>query len=129
MVNKKKSLKNYKKHCQLLSTTNFYELVITFYFSSIKVELYLGLPDLVDTDKSSADPDSEATPPPPCPSFSLVCPARSWANSEASSALRWVRLELLETFLEQDKTMMMKISRRNLCCIAPSLINTNPRHR
>ena len=70
----------------------FHWSVFTFYFSSIKVELYLGLPDRVDSDRSSV----EAVMDPPLPRPVTELPPRlslspgpllSAARRLASSAL------------------------------------------
>ena len=63
--------------------------VFTFYFSSIKVELYLGLPDRVDSDRSSVEAVTDPPlPRPPPPRLSLSPPVLlSAARRLASSAL------------------------------------------
>ena len=66
----------------------FHWSVFTFYFSSIKVELYLGLPDRVDSDKSSVEAVIEPPlPRPPWLSLSVLSWLLSAASRLASSAL------------------------------------------
>ena len=62
--------------------------VFTFYFSSIKVELYLGLPERVDSDRSSVEAVTDPPLPRPLPPrlslsplSALLSAARRLANS------------------------------------------------